>query len=301
MSTHFESGANIKPARPRRLKGEGEVGKLRPRAPRLRPVARLVEVPERNGDEFDREGLVVRLLPLVRSLALRMHRTLPAHIEVDDLIGAGSLGLLDAVRRFDAGKQVRIESYARHRIRGAILDSLRTLDSASRDMRRKTRKVEKAYRDVEARHGEPATDVDVASELGVTLDEWYRTIRDLRAVGLDGLHPTVTMAARPAGEENLVAGNQLDPFDRCYRLEQREILKRAVSSLPRRERLIISLYYERPRTMKQIAARLGVDQSRVSQLHSAALLRLRKRVSNLLRGPVPSFALNQDASTAHTL
>jgi len=95
--------------------------------------------------------------------------------------------------------------------------------------------------------------------------------------------------------------DQLDPFERCYRLEQREILKRAVSSLPRRERLIISLYYERPRTMKEIAARLGLDQSRVSQLHSAALVRLRKRVSNLLRGPVPSFALNQDASTAHTL
>ncbi len=301
MSTPFESGAGIKPARPRRLKREDEVRKFRPRAPRLKPVGRLAEAPERSGDEFDRQGLVVKLLPLVRSLALRMHRTLPAHIEVDDLIGAGSLGLLDAVRRFDARKQVRIESYARHRIRGAILDSLRSLDSASRDMRRKTRKVEKAYRDLEARRGEPATDVEVAGELGVTLDEWHRTIRDLRAVGLDGLHPTVTMAARPAGEENLVARNQLDPFDRCYRLEQREILKRAVSGLPRRERLIISLYYQRPRTMKEIAARLGVDQSRVSQLHSAALVRLRKRVSTLLRGPVPSFALNQDASAARTL
>lgn len=301
MSRHFESGASVNPTRPRRLRREDEVGKFRPRARRWKPVSDVAEAPARSGEALDRDGLVVKLLPLVRSLALRMRRILPAHIDVDDLIGAGSLGLLDAVRRFDVRKQVRIESYARHRIRGAILDSLRNLDSASRDMRQKTRNVEKAYRDVEARRGAPATDVEVAGELGVTLDEWHRTIRELQAVGLDGPHPTVTMAAKPIGDGNLVARNQLDPFERCCRLEQREILKRAIASLPRRERLIMSLYYEQPRTMKEIAVHLGVDQSRVSQLHAAALVRLRKRVSNLPRGPVPGFAPNQGASTARTV
>jgi RNA polymerase sigma factor for flagellar operon FliA len=244
-------------------------------------------------EEEGRQRLVVELLPLVRRIALKLRSGLPTHIELDDLVGAGSLGLLDAVCKFDAKKKVKIESYARHRIRGAMLDSLRSRDNASRGMRTKSKKVEKVYRDLQARLGEPAGDVEVAQELGISLGEWYRTIRELQGVGLDGLRPTVPVASKPPIQEALVAENQEDAFDRCYRLEQREILKSALARLPQRERLIISLYYEEPRSMKQIAAKLGLDQSRISQLHSAALVRLRKRVNTLLRGPLPAFALNR--------
>lgn len=242
---------------------------------------------DRQEGENDQDRVIVELLPLVKRIALKIRKSLPAHVDLDDLVGAGTLGLLDAVRKFDAGKKVRIETYAQHRIRGAMLDSLRRLDSASRDMRKKSKEVEKAQRDLEAKLGQSVGDAEVASELGISLEEWHHTLRELRAVGFHGLRPMFPEGSKPPVEELLVAGSEDDPFLRCYRQEQREILKRALAGLPKRERLIISLYYDRPQTMKQIAAKLGVDQSRVSQLHSAALVRLRKRVDTLLRRPQP--------------
>jgi RNA polymerase sigma factor for flagellar operon FliA len=192
-------------------------------------------------------------------------------------------------------KQVKIGSYARHRIRGAILDDLRSLDSASRDMRKKSKKVEKVYRELESKLGQRAGDAEVASELGVSMNEWYRTVRELQALGLSGLRTVRPSGSTQSAEEGLVAENDEDPFERCYRLEQREILKCAIAGLPKRQREVISLYCQQPQTMKQIAAKLGLDQSRVSQLHSAALIRLRRRVNTILRGSVPGFSLGHDA------
>ena len=291
LATHLGSShaSTLKMDSPRSVRRNGQEGNLA--APAVRGSAASTVAAPTDPLEWDkdrRDQLVVELLPLVRRIALEMRRGLPAHIELDDLVGAGSLGLLDAVGKFDAKKKVKIESYARHRIRGAMLDSLRSQDSASRDMRRKSKKVEKVYRDLQARLGEPAGDIEAAQELGVSLGEWHRTIRELQGVGLDGLRPTVPVASKPPLQEALLAENQEDAFARCYRLEQREILKSAIAGLPQRERLIISLYYEEPRTMKQIAAKLGLDQSRISQLHSAALVRLRKRVNTALRGPLPA-------------
>ncbi len=281
---------------------------LRPRDPlrkfqlqRTRARSAVSNIPQPNPSEAHDHGWdqqVVELLPVVKWMALKIHKRLPGHIEVDDLIGAGSLGLVDALRKFDARKRVKIATYARHRIRGAILDSLRDSDSASRDMRKKNKKVERVYRHLEAKLGHPVGDAELARELGVSLEEWYRTVQQLQAVIPDWLRPVGSGRPKQIVEENLVGDSQENPFDRCYRLEQQEIVRRALAGLPGRERLVMSLYYHQALTMKQIAGKLGADESRVSQLHSAALVRLRKRVNAILRRPILRFTSNNAPARA---
>jgi len=227
-----------------------------------------------------KEQQMLKLLPLVRRIAFQMLGHLPSHVELDDLVGAGMLGLIDAVRKFDAGKHVKLESYARHRIRGAILDSLREQDMASRDMRKKNKKVEKLYRELEAKLGRPVRNEEMAEALGISLKKWYRTVNELRPTGVEWLHPTeITQLAEP-DEESLVSESD-DAFDHCYRREQKEIIQRAMECLSERECRMMSLYYQRELTMKEIGTELGIDESRVSQLHSAALGRLKSRVKEI--------------------
>ncbi|PYV07255.1 MAG: FliA/WhiG family RNA polymerase sigma factor [Acidobacteria bacterium] len=234
------------------------------------------------------DQLMVRLLPLVKRMALQMREHLPAHVDLDDLVGAGVLGLIDAVRKFDARKHVKLESYARHRIRGAILDGLRSLDAASRDMRKKAKGAEKVYRELERKLGRPVGDDEMAGALGVSLKKWYRTVQELQPVGVDWLRPMEAAELRQQDPETLVASPQASAFDQRYRREQKAILNRAMTCLTERDRLMMSLYYERGLTMKEIGEKLGVDESRVSQLHSAALARLESRVKAMLRPARPA-------------
>jgi RNA polymerase sigma factor for flagellar operon FliA len=205
---------------------------------------------------------------------------------MDDLVGAGVQGLVDAVNKFDLTKHVPLWTYARHRIRGSILDGLRALDPASRDMRIKQRRVEKVYRELVSGLRRPIDDEEISSALGVSLARWYRILAELDFLGLDGW-PRRTAGgatqARLAAEEPEVASSQAAPWELCFRREQREVLDRALVRLPERERLVISLYYRRELSMKEIAARLGVTESRISQLHTAALDHLKARVQILLR------------------
>ena len=231
---------------------------------------------------------MVRLLPLDKRMALQMREHLPAHVDLDDLVGAGVLGLIDAVRKFDARKHVKLESYARHRIRGAILDGLRSLDAASRDMRKKAKGAEKVYRELERKLGRPVGDDEMAGALGVSLKKWYRTVQELQPVGVDWLRPMEAAELRQQDPETLVASPQASAFDQRYRREQKAILNRAMTCLTERDRLMMSLYYERGLTMKEIGEKLGVDESRVSQLHSAALARLESRVKAMLRPARPA-------------
>jgi RNA polymerase sigma factor for flagellar operon FliA len=228
------------------------------------------------------------MAPLVKRVAFEMRQHLPSHVEMDDLVGAGTLGLVDALRKFDPSRNVKLESYARHRIRGGILDALRTLDPASRDMRKRARKVERTYRELEARLGRPVQDEEIAVALGISLKVWHCWAREIHALGFDGWQRCET--AGIAGklrmkEEGWMAVPQEGPFDLCYRREQRDLLNRALARLPERERLIVTLYYQQDLTMKEIAARLEVDESRVSQLHAEALERLRARVRASLYPP----------------
>jgi len=229
------------------------------------------------------QKLLLEMAPLVRRVAFEMRQHLPPHVEIDDLVGAGTLGLVDALRKFDPSRKVKLESYARHRIRGGMLDALRNLDPASRDMRRRARKVERTYRELEARLGRPVRGEEVARALGISLKVWHRWAQEVHALGFDGWQH-FEMAANsekpPMREECRRPVRQLteDPFDLCYRREQRDLVNRALTRLPERERLIVTLYYQQNLTMKEIAARLAVDESRVSQLHAEALQRLKARV-----------------------
>jgi len=237
----------------------------------------------------DRDELVVELLPLVKKVAYRMREHLPAHVEVDDLVGAGLLGLLDAVRKFDTRKHVQIETYARHRIRGAIIDGLRNLDTASRDMRKKNKKAQQIYHALEVQLGRPVADDELATAMGVSLKKWYKIVNELQPTGVEWLRPTEAEEAYPPDLENLAGADHASPFDLFARDEQREILNRALLCLSERDREIITLYYQDELTMKEIGARVGVDESRISQVHSVALARLRTRVKALLR-PSPRTA-----------
>jgi RNA polymerase sigma factor for flagellar operon FliA len=276
-----------------RLQGQQGVQISRTSALRTAPICRRqsrVQSRETCGkQEPESHNLLLALTPLVKRVAFEMRQHLPAHVEMDDLVGAGTLGLVDALRKFDPSRKVKIESYARHRIRGGILDALRTLDPASRDMRRRARKVERTYRELEAILGGPAKDEEIAQALGISLKAWHRWAREIHALGFDGWQrrETAAMAGKlPVREEAKVAAPaQQDPFELCYRREQRDLLNRALACLPERERLIVTLYYQQDLTMKQIATRLEVDESRVSQLHAEALQRLKARVRASLFPP----------------
>jgi len=235
----------------------------------------------------ERQKLLAEMLPLVKRMAFKIREHLPSHVELDDLLANGVLGLVDAVAKFDTTKQVKLESYARHRIRGGILDGLRGADPASRDLRRKHKRIQKLYREIEVKKGRPVQDEEIAAAMGMNLAQWHRTLNEIQSVGFD--FSSRTVSAGPTSkflnrrtEPELLADNAANPFDLCYRREQHEILGRALSHLRDRDRQIISLYYEQELTMKQIADRLQVDESRVSQLHSAALVRLKTSVDSLL-------------------
>ena len=249
------------------------------------PVHATMRRDTRQGRE--RQQLLVAMLPLVKRVAFQIREHLPAHVEVDDLLANGVLGLVDAVAKFDTNKRVKLESYARHRVRGGILDGLRSADPASRDLRRKNKKIQKLYRELEVKLGRPVKDEEIAAALGMNLAQWHRTLNEIQSVGFDfgartlTAGPTTKSVSRRV-EPALLAAEGADPFDLCYRREQHEILGRALSRLRERERQILNLYYEQELTMKQIADRMNVDESRVSQLHSAALVRLKASVDSLL-------------------
>ena len=238
-----------------------------------------------------RNQKVVEMLPLLHRIAKKMRVHLPPQIEVDDLVGAGAIGLIDAVQKFDASKNVKLESYAQHRIRGAMIDSLREMDTAPQSLRRKSKKAAAAHRELEGKLCRPATDEEFASAQGLSLEEWYKAVHELQALGVGWFRPTDESSTLHFIEETIPSNDEHDQFDMCYLREKREILNRALGALPSRERRMLMLYYVHHLTMKQIAAELDIDESRVSQLHSATLLRLRTTVTLQLRAPRHSAVL----------
>ncbi len=265
-----------------------------------RVVTRKASVRRRAGSwkrefnrDVNRQKMLIEMLPLVRRVALKIREHLPAHVEVDELSANGVLGLVDAVARFDASKRVKLESYARHRIRGAILDGLRAADPVTRDTRQKNKRIQKLYRELEVNLGRPVQDEEMAAASRMNLAQWHRVLTDIQSVGIDcgsrilSAAPTTTLQS--TDPELLIDGRD-SPFDLCYRREQREILGRALSSLPERERRVLCLHAQADLTMKQIALLMHVDESRVSQLHSAALIRLKARVDSLLHPANPGIS-----------
>jgi RNA polymerase sigma factor for flagellar operon FliA len=233
--------------------------------------------------EAERERMMLEHMPAVRWMARRIHERLPQHVDMEDLVSAGTVGLLDAFRKFDPAKKVQFRSYAQFRIRGAILDSLRTLDWSPRDLRRKGRAVEEAIRQLTARCGRAPTEPEVAREMGLGLEEYQQLLGELKGLEIGTLH---LEPSEDSGEEELAYipnHPEDDPLFRCLRGEMRERLTAAIEQLPERERLVVTLYYYEEMTMKEIGLALGVVESRVSQIHSSAVVHLRARLQDLGR------------------
>ena len=254
---------------------------------RLVPTSRIMRPRKRREEKpiQDREKLVVDMLPLVKRVALKIRKRLPAQVEIDDLLSDGVVGLVDAVAKFNPRKRVKLESYARHRIRGSILDGLRGADPVPRDLRRKHKNFQKLNQELEADLGRPVKDEEMAAGMGMTVAQWHHELNEIQSAGIDcGAR---TLSAGPtfmqtSVEPAFLAGDYSNAFDLCYLREQREILALSLSQLRERERQIIILYYQRGLTMQEIATRMKVDASRVSQLHAAALVRLKAKVDSLL-------------------
>ncbi len=229
----------------------------------------------------EQERVLLDHLPVVRFLARRIHERLPQHVEIEDLISAGVVGLMDAFAKFDPEKKVQFRSYAQFRIRGAILDSLRTLDWSPRELRRKGRAVEEAIRVLTARMGRPPSESEVAAEMRLSLDEYQQLLGDLKGLEIGTLH---VERNEDSGDEELayVPGRpEEDPLFRCLRGELEERLAEAITKLPDRERLVMTLYYYEEMTMREIGLALGVVESRVSQVHASAVARLRASLRDL--------------------
>jgi RNA polymerase sigma factor FliA len=256
------------------------------------PVAPAI--PVLNGEQ---EKLLLEHLPVVRFLARRIHERLPQHVDVEDLVSAGVVGLMDAFVKFDPAKRVQFRSYAQFRIRGAILDSLRTLDWSPRELRRKGRAVEEAIRALTARLGKPPSEGEIATEMGLGLNEYQQLLGDLKGLEIGTLH---VERNEESGEEELayVPGRpEEDPLFRCLRGELQERLADAIANLPERERIVMTLYYYEEMTMREIGLALGVVESRVSQVHSSAIVHLRAALRDLASGNEGRPALRRERRT----
>jgi len=229
----------------------------------------------------EQERMLLEHLPIVRFLARRIHERLPQHVDIEDLVSAGVVGLMDAFAKFNPDKKVQFRSYAQFRIRGAILDSLRTLDWSPRELRRKGRAVQEAIQVLTARMGHAPGEGEVAAEMTLSLEQYQQLLGDLKGLEIGTLHMERN---EDSGEEELayVPGRpDEDPLFRCLRGELEGRLAEAVAQLPDRERLVMTLYYYEEMTMREIGLALGVVESRVSQVHASAVVHLRVALKDL--------------------
>lgn len=223
----------------------------------------------------DTDALVRRHAELVKRIAYHLAGRLPSSVEVADLIQAGMLGLLEAAANYTADRGASFETYAGIRIRGSMLDALRKLDWAPRSVHRKARAAAAAMRELEAETGFEAQDVQVASRMGVSLDEYYKVVQDAASCRLVSLNETVGDDDSPLVK---AVDDKADPFREIADADFRKALALAIDDLPEREKLVMSLYYDEELNLKEIGAVLKVTESRVCQLHGQALVRLKARL-----------------------
>ena len=214
-------------------------------------------------------------MPMVRAVARRLHRTLPRHIELDDLISAGYLGLVDAAQKFEQAKQTQFRTYAEFRVRGAILDSLRELDWGTRSLRRKVRDIEQARQVLGSNGGRAPEEADLAHELGITLADLRETLAAAHNLETESLQAEREDAEGHDLLASLVDPSAQDALTLCLDGEFKQALVDAIASLPERERLIVTLSYYEELTLKEIGDLLSLTVSRVSQLRSGAIQRLK--------------------------
>jgi RNA polymerase sigma factor FliA len=239
-----------------------------------------------SGKETDeRNELVLRELPQVYYVAARIRERLPKHVDMEDLVQAGVIGLLEACRNYDSKKDAQFSTFAKHRIRGAILDSLRKLDWGSRALRRKGREIASSIARLELKLGRYPQEEEIAADLKMRVDELQNTLTQLDGLLLVGQMAKSSSPGNHAEPFDLIesapAGDEENPLELCLRGEMKEQLAEALSRLSDREQLILSLYYYEELTMKEVAEVVGIAVSRVSQIHAATMLKLRVSLAHL--------------------
>lgn len=234
----------------------------------------------------EREALILEHTPLIRYVAGRIAMRLPSHISLEDLMSAGVLGLIDAVDKFDSTKKVQFKTYAEFRIRGAILDELRAMDWVPRSVRKKSSNLEEVYNRLQNQLGRPATDEEVAQEMGIPLERFHKLLDEVKGVNLLSIDDQDSPFYKLDSEQVLEALGKQDRDDPLAVLglaELREKVAEAIAGLPEKEKLVVSLYYYDELTMREIGEVLGYTESRISQMHTKAILRLRARLRDVMK------------------
>ncbi|MCR5724574.1 MAG: RNA polymerase sigma factor WhiG [Treponema sp.] len=234
-----------------------------------------------------RDKFIRQYMPLVKYVAGKVSVGLPASIEFDDLVGFGQFGLLDAINKYDPDKNVKFKTYAVTRIRGAIFDEMRQLDWVPRSVRQKSREIEDVIVELESRLGRPATDAEIAKEMNMSEDEFQQTVMKVSGTSVLSLNDVWY-----SGDDNdhmsigdsIESPSSMNPDVHVEREEVRKVIIQAINELPEKEKMVIVLYYHEDLTFKEIGQVLDVSESRISQLHTKANLRLRAKLTNLRKG-----------------
>lgn len=230
-----------------------------------------------------REELILEYAPLIKYIAQKIASRLPANIELDDLISSGVIGLMDAIDKYDCSRDNKFKTYAEFRIRGAILDELRAQDWVPRSVREKAKQLEKVYSRIEQEKGRHATDDEVCKELGVSQDQFHDILSEVRSVSLlsfDDLSHFSKADKRTLHGIDEASGKASTPFSEVNVAYLKRIIADAIRDLPEKQRLVLSLYYYEDLNLKEIGKVLDVTESRVSQLHTQAIIRLKGRLRN---------------------
>ncbi|WP_037607571.1 RNA polymerase sigma factor WhiG [Streptacidiphilus rugosus] len=256
-----------------------------PRSARVRTVDELWRAYKQTGDPRLREQLILHYSPLVKYVAGRVGVGLPANVEQADFVSSGVFGLIDAIEKFDPDRAIKFETYAISRIRGAIIDELRALDWIPRSIRQKARAVERAYATLEVSLRRTPGDSEVAAEMGIQIEELHGIFSQLslaNVVALDELLHGSGESGEHRGSlvDTLADQAADDPEEVAESREVRRLLARAINTLPDREKTVVSLYYYEGLTLAEIGGVLGVTESRISQIHTKAVLQLRAKLSD---------------------
>jgi len=225
--------------------------------------------------------MILKYTPLIKYIAHRLAMRLPPHVSVEDLMSAGVIGLMDALDKFDPEKKVQFKTYAEFRIKGAMLDELRSLDWVSRSVRQKAAQLEKAYQTLEKKKGRAVEEEEVARELGISLDHYYNLVNEVNGVFLlDIEHLRNKLPKLP--EEDLINllidEKEKQPLQLLGLEELKRVLTQAIDELSSKEKTVISLYYYEELTLKEIGEVLGFTESRICQIHAKAILKLRGKI-----------------------
>jgi len=231
--------------------------------------------------EEDRNQLILDHLPMIKFIATRIANRLPPNVQTEDLVEAGIIGLLDAIEKFDASKDVKFKTYAEFRIRGAILDELRAQDWTPRSIHQKVKRVEKAYIDVEQKKGRAATDEEIAAEMNISLDKYHKLINQVRNVSIISLEDLTKIL--PIDEKDnilecLKSAQDETIYEKVNLKQVKDLLAKAINELNTKDQMILSLYYWDELTMKEIGSILGLAESTISERHTKAMISLKQKL-----------------------